>query len=100
MYSSESADKACALINAESSCVAPKCSWTASECEDICVAITDLHTCNDTHSAEMISPSGSFLWGCVWVHCLGTPLKKFCSDYSVNQCPSELGCSVEKVNAF
>lgn len=90
----------CARQSSRTSCVAPRCEWVSSACQDVCTSIKDSATCLSIHSAEMTNPPVNFLWMCYWVHCHGTPVKKVCSDYPVNACPAELGCSVEKAYAF
>jgi hypothetical protein len=92
-------DPSCATFKTEATCGAPKCQWSSGGCVDVCSTLQDALTCNTTYSPVGTS-TATRPWGCSWVQCSGTPVKPFCSDYSNSACPANLGCSVEKVNAF
>jgi hypothetical protein len=83
----------CSANSSEANCLGPKCAWMSGICDNICVTISDEVAC---HSASVSDKT----WGCSWVHCHGTPVKKVCSDYSIAACPIAFGCSVEKVSGF
>ena len=100
LYSSDGPAQACAAKAVAATCLAPRCSWSGSACLDICGTVTDMQACYSIHSTEKTNPPVNYVWECLWVHCHGTPAKTVCSDYSNDSCPRELGCSVEKVNAF
>jgi hypothetical protein len=100
LYSSDGPAQACAARTDAPSCLAPRCSWSGSTCLDICTTVADVQTCYSIHSAEKTDPPVDYVWECLWVHCHGKPAHAFCSDYSNDSCPRDLGCSVEKVNAF
>lgn len=100
MYASDEATNGCFRNTSQSGCSAPRCEWVSNACQDVCTGIADLQTCNGVHSTEMTTPAVNYVWECAWVHCHGTPVKKVCSDYSTDACPADLGCSVEKANAF
>lgn len=58
------------------------CQWdgTRTACVDVCQALTDAAACGANRF-------------CVWSSCTGKPVS--CSEYSVDDCPEDLGCSVD-----
>src|SRR3569623_3413312 len=98
LYSSDGPAEACAAKATATTCVAPRCSWSGSACMAICSTISDMQTCYSTHAVERADPPVDYVWQCNWVHCHGKPVRSFCSDYSNESCPRDLGCSVERTN--
>lgn len=73
-------------------CPAPKCSLASGACAPHCDDLTDEATCNALHAEERTS-AGSYVWECGWSNCHGHATKG-CGDYSVAECPRNLGCEV------
>ncbi len=68
------------------------CAWAGQQCTSVCPSITDPQACDDFSFVQAPYPDRNF--PCVWSACTGIPVKKFCDQYSNDQCPAALGCRV------
>ncbi len=62
----------------------PICTWDGTKCASICPSQTTEADCNAQNAIN-----------CVWLACKGTP-KGPCSSYSGDDCPTFLGCDLNK----
>ena len=90
-------DAECANVSSEAKCSSQECAWIDNQCQSMCLTITTEAVCDSYFFRVSVAPNMMVTVApCVWSQCSGIPDTPYCSHYSVDMCPTNLGCKVQQ----